>query len=171
MSNVETPDYLPARMLNEFVYCPRLFYYEWVEGVFAHNRETVEGALRHSNLDDKQDALTPADELAPEDQLHSRSVSLSSDARGLIAKMDLIEVANGTVTPVDYKRGAPRKNEAGEIDAWDADRIQLAVQGVGWRPEGERERQGRTGSSHWGNLSGQCVWEYPNFHAGNSGFV
>ena len=21
-------DYLPARMLNEFVYCPRLFYYE-----------------------------------------------------------------------------------------------------------------------------------------------
>jgi CRISP-associated protein Cas1 len=24
-----TPDYLPARMLNEYVYCPRLFYYEW----------------------------------------------------------------------------------------------------------------------------------------------
>src|SRR5437870_11166099 len=23
---------LPARMLNEFVYCPRLFYYEFVEG-------------------------------------------------------------------------------------------------------------------------------------------
>ena len=39
MSIVATqPDYLPARMLNEFVYCPRLFYYEWVEGVFAHNR-------------------------------------------------------------------------------------------------------------------------------------
>jgi hypothetical protein len=29
---VELPDYLPARMLNEFVYCPRLFFYEWVEG-------------------------------------------------------------------------------------------------------------------------------------------
>ena len=38
----ELPDYLPARMLNEYVYCPRLFYYEWVEGVFAHNQETVE---------------------------------------------------------------------------------------------------------------------------------
>ena len=24
----ELPDYLPARMVNEFVYCPRLFYYE-----------------------------------------------------------------------------------------------------------------------------------------------
>ena len=44
----ELPDYLPARMLNEFVYCPRLFYYEWVEGVFAHNRETVEGAVAAS---------------------------------------------------------------------------------------------------------------------------
>lgn len=36
------PDYFPARMLNQFVYCPRLFYYEWVEGEFAHNRETVD---------------------------------------------------------------------------------------------------------------------------------
>ena len=42
------PDYLPARMLNEFVYCARLFFYEHVEGVFAHNRETVEGALRQA---------------------------------------------------------------------------------------------------------------------------
>ena len=58
-----SPDYLPARMLNEFVYCPRLFYYEWVEGVFADNRETVEGAIRHSKLDGKQDDLAPAEEL------------------------------------------------------------------------------------------------------------
>ena len=49
----ELPDYLPARMLNEFVYCPRLFYYEWVEGVFAHNQETVEGALRHAKIDEQ----------------------------------------------------------------------------------------------------------------------
>ena len=38
---LELPDYLPARMLNEFVYCPRLFFYEWVEGVFAHSADTV----------------------------------------------------------------------------------------------------------------------------------
>jgi len=31
---VGLPEYLPARMLNEFVYCPRRFFYEWVEGVF-----------------------------------------------------------------------------------------------------------------------------------------
>ena len=136
MNEAETPDYLPARMLNEYVYCPRLFYYEWVESVFAHNRETVEGALRHAKLDDKQDELVPAGELAPEDQLHSRSVTLSSDAHGLIAKMDLVEASAGVVTPVDYKRGTPRKNADGQLEAWDADRVQLAVQALILRDNG-----------------------------------
>ncbi len=136
-SDVDTPDYLPARMLNEYVYCPRLFYYEWVESVFAHNRETVEGALRHAKLDDRQDALAPAEELGPDEQLHSRSVTLSSDEHGLIAKMDLVEVSQGVVTPVDYKRGAPRKNDdTGQPEAWDADRVQLAVQALILRANG-----------------------------------
>src|SRR2546423_14594985 len=91
----ELPDYLPARMLNEFVYCPRLFYYEWVEGVFAHNRETVEGSLRHSKIDGQEDALAPAEELDPAERIHSRSVTLSSDTHGLIAKLDLIEAEGG----------------------------------------------------------------------------
>ena len=55
--SVKLPEYLPARMLNEFVYCPRLFFYEWVEGVFAHSADTVEGALRHEKLETKADAL------------------------------------------------------------------------------------------------------------------
>src|SRR5216117_1566937 len=57
---VAVPEYLPARMLNEFVYCPRLFFYEWIEGVFAHSGDTVEGALRHDTLGEKPDALPPA---------------------------------------------------------------------------------------------------------------
>lgn len=132
-----TPDYLPARMLNEFVYCPRLFYYEWVEGLFAHNRETVEGALRHAKLDDRQDALTPATELGPDEQLHSRSVTLSSDMYGLIAKLDLIEASGGLVTPVDYKRGSPRENrDSGQLEVWDTDRVQLAAQALVLRDNG-----------------------------------
>jgi CRISPR-associated protein Cas1 len=132
MSQVDTlPDYVPARMLNEFVYCPRLFYYEWVEGVFAHNRETVEGALRHAKIDSQSDELLPAEELSPEDKIHSRSVSLSSDTHRLIATIDLVETDGLTATPVDYKRGAPRKNkDTGELEAWDADRVQVAVQAL-----------------------------------------
>ncbi|WP_167525452.1 hypothetical protein [Roseomonas genomospecies 6] len=38
------PDLLvPARMVNEWVYCPRLAYLEWVEGAWAANADTEEG--------------------------------------------------------------------------------------------------------------------------------
>jgi CRISPR-associated protein Cas1 len=153
-------DYLPARMLNELTYCPRLFYYEHVEGLFAHNQETVEGALRHSGLDQREDGLPPPEQLAESDRpVRSRSVMLSSDAYGVIAKMDLIEVQVGQafrpdsllstdaasnqpdksvvrVTPVDYKRGRPREAVDGSIEAWDTDQIQLAVQALILRDNG-----------------------------------
>ena len=47
----ELPDYLPARMVNEFAYCPRLFFYEWVEGLFAESVDTVEGSIQHARVD------------------------------------------------------------------------------------------------------------------------
>lgn len=131
------PDYLPARMLNEFVYCPRLFYYEWVEGLFAHNRETVEGALRHQKLDAGSGELPPADQLPPDEKLHARSVLLSSDTHHLIAQIDLVEADGDLVTPIDYKRGSPRHDpDTGTLQAWDTDRVQLAVQALVLRENG-----------------------------------
>lgn len=82
------PEYLPARMLNEFTYCRRLFFYEWVEGLFAHNSDTLDGAFRHERHDRKEDELLPPEEA---ERIHARSVTLASDALGLIAKLDLIE--------------------------------------------------------------------------------
>lgn len=40
---------IPARMLNEFVYCPRLAHMMWVQGEFAHN-EFTDGASSSQNL-------------------------------------------------------------------------------------------------------------------------
>jgi len=37
---------VPARMVNEYVYCPRLAYLMWVQGEFAHNEYTVDGAIK-----------------------------------------------------------------------------------------------------------------------------
>jgi CRISPR-associated protein Cas1 len=139
---VELPDYLPARMLNEFVYCPRLFFYEWVEGVFAHSADTIEGSLRHEKLETKSDSLAPPprpDENppspGPEQEVHSRSVTLSSEAHRLIAKIDLVEGNGGAVIPVDYKKGAPRDSEDGP-EAWSADRVQLCAQALILRDNG-----------------------------------
>ncbi len=134
---------LPVRMLNEFVYCPRLFYYEHVEGVFQHNADTKRGAALHSRVDSGKGELPPpaeaskeSPEAVPPETIHSRSVSLASDRLGVTAKMDLVEVraaagrdllAPLTVCPVDYKIGAPREGEAGP-EIWDADRMQLGLQ-------------------------------------------
>jgi CRISPR-associated protein Cas1 len=129
------PEYLPARMLNEYVYCPRLFFYEWVEAVFAHSGDTLEGAFGHERVEEKRDELPAAEELSAEDRIHSRSVMLSSDAHGLIARIDLIEGTGGTVVPVDYKRGAPRDGEDGPR-AWPADRAQVCAQALILRDNG-----------------------------------
>jgi CRISP-associated protein Cas1 len=130
---VQLPEYLPARMLNEFVYCPRLFSYEWVEGLFAHSADTLDGAHRHARHDDKADALPPPD--AEADRIHARSVTLSSDAHGLIAKLDLVEGDGTHATPVDYKRGAPKDTGQGP-EAWPTDRAQLCVQAIVLREHG-----------------------------------
>lgn len=63
--------YLPARMINEYVYCARLFYLMHVEGQFEPNAETVEGDAVHERVDDRTDALpAPKREVkaAPEDK-------------------------------------------------------------------------------------------------------
>lgn len=130
------PTYLPARMLNEYVYCPRLFFYEWVEGLFAHSADTVEGALRHEKLEPREDAL-PLPEEGDDETRVARSVQLGSDTYGLIARMDLVEEEGGRVVPVDYKRGRPRDGDHGP-EAWDADRAQVCAQAIILRDNGYR---------------------------------
>ncbi len=134
------PDYLPARMVNEFVYCPRLFYYEWVEGLFRESADTEEGKVVHRRVDREGSELPAAEELG-EERIHSRSVTLASDRHRLIARIDLLEVDNGLVTPVDYKRGRPRQGEEG-LELWPTDRIQLAVQAIILRELGYRCEEG-----------------------------
>ena len=44
---------IPARMLNEFVYCPWLGYQMWVQGEFAGSADTVEGRAKYRRVDVK----------------------------------------------------------------------------------------------------------------------
>jgi len=135
------PDYLPARMLNEFVYCPRLFFYEWVEGLFRESADTVEGSVQHKRVDTPGKPLPDAEALPEAPDFKTRAITLSSDRYKLIAKIDLLEVREGssgqkTVTPVDYKHGQPKENAAGALELWPADRAQLAAQALVLRDNG-----------------------------------
>lgn len=49
LSRLDEP--MPSRMLNEFIYCPRLFYYEYVEGIFVENADTERGSALHVKVD------------------------------------------------------------------------------------------------------------------------
>ncbi len=134
------PDYLPARMVNEFVYCPRLFFYEWVDGLFRESVDTVEGKIQHQRVDAKTSAL-PEPQAVADDTIHSRSVTLSSERHRVIAKIDLIEGSEGVVTPVDYKHGHPRETKEG-LELWPSDRVQLAIHGLVLRENGYRCEEG-----------------------------
>lgn len=128
------PDLIPARMANEYVYCPRLAYLEWVQGEWDDNADTVEGRYVHRRVDVESPADLPAGEAIEEDRsLTARSIMLSSDALGAIARVDLLEVEGRRVTPVDYKRGAIPDTDA---RAWDPERVQLCVQGLILRDNG-----------------------------------
>lgn len=151
---------LPARMLNEFVYCPRLFYYEQVEGLFRENADTVRGSALHARVDagsgampppaDQQNPSQPKEDARPEanppEAIHSRSVLLGSERLGITAKIDLVEGESAgntglVVSPVDYKAGSPREGEDGN-GLWDTDRMQLGLQCLLLRENGYRCDEG-----------------------------
>jgi CRISPR-associated protein Cas1 len=126
-------------MLNEFVYCPRLFYLEWVEGLWDENADTAAGSLEHARSDRGGGRMPGADETSDLDWAgEARSVTLDAPKIGLIAKMDLVEGADGTVSPVDHKVGRPRADGT----AWDPERIQLAAQVMILRENGYRAERG-----------------------------
>ena len=177
-------DYLPARMINEAVYCHRLFYLMHVEGQFAASADTEEGEQVHSRVDVKTDALpapatqqrmlfdkhdsTPepkspeksllsqslddsdssieketeklalkqAEQQLADNKIHARSVTLSSEKLGVVAKLDLVEGSGQRVTPVDYKKGSPKRGSDGMPTAWDPERVQICLQAMVLRENG-----------------------------------
>ena len=123
---------IPARILNEYVYCPRLAYLEWVQKEWEDSSDTVEGRHVHRKVDKGGGSLPEPDEEAEELRV-ARSVELSSKKLNLIAKIDLVESAGGKVMPVDYKRG---KRPHVARRAYDPERVQLCAQGLLLREHG-----------------------------------
>ncbi|MDZ4753159.1 MAG: CRISPR-associated endonuclease Cas1 [Phycisphaerae bacterium] len=148
----------PARGVAEHAYCPRLFYYMTVEGVFAPSADTEQGAATHSRVDrpslappplvDPTAATLPVEfvsdtEPDPQRPLSVRSLVLSSERLGVTAKLDLAEIEGRRATPVEYRKGRPKRSgvraEQGDElmeepallpgpEPWPTDRVQIGLQ-------------------------------------------
>jgi len=125
------PDLIPARMLNEFTYCPRLCYIEWIQGEFVDSVDTVDGRFQHRRVD-LESGVVPADDETHE-VFHARSVHLSGSETGITCRIDLIEGEGKRVTPVDYKRGSVPDVPGG---VYEPERVQLCAQGLVLRENG-----------------------------------
>ena len=117
---------IPARIVNEWVYCPRLAYLEWVEGEWADSVDTVKGSIAHSQVDRGKGKLPSSEELENV-MSKARAVTLSSEKLGVIAKMDVIEIKKGVVMPVDYKKG---KRPHVAMGAYEPERVQVCTQAM-----------------------------------------
>ena len=124
------PELWPCRGVAEHAYCPRLFYYMTVEGVFAPSADTEQGAGIHRRVD--QPSAAPAEpgtkngragrkaaekleetEVDPSRPRAVRSLALTSARLGLTARLDLAEIDGTRAIPVEYRKGRP--NRSGQV--------------------------------------------------------
>ena len=125
----EGPRFITLRGANEYVYCPRLFWLEWVASEWEHNHHTLEGSDTHRAVD-KPGGQLPAP-LDGDDSWHSRSLWLCDDILGISGIIDVVDVIDcdaerKIVMPVDTKKGRPTKDGL----MWDSDRIQITLQAL-----------------------------------------
>lgn len=130
MMAIEDPGLIPARMLNEFAYYPRLCYIEWVQGEFEDNADTVDGRFQHRRVDQSHGVVPDSEESG---DFIAKSVDISAPKTGIVCRLDLIEGKGNHVTPVEYKRGHIPDVEGG---AYESDKIQLCAQGLALKENG-----------------------------------
>jgi CRISPR-associated exonuclease Cas4 len=106
---------IPLSALKHYAFCPRQCALIHNEQVWAENYLTAHGQLLHQRVDNGE----------PETRKgirYERGLVVSAPVLGLTGKLDLLEkdLASGKLTPVEYKRGKPKKG--------DYDSVQLCAQ-------------------------------------------
>lgn len=108
--------YIPLSQINTYVFCPRRFYYESVEGHQVVNEHVEEGKIKHEHVH------TAVTNRKKGDKTISRRQYLASDALGVSGYTDLVEEKDGIPYPIEFKK-------AGTGD-WLNDQVQLCLQGL-----------------------------------------
>jgi CRISPR-associated protein Cas1 len=126
---------LPVRRLHNFIYCPRLFYFQWVENIFQENADTVAGSHVHRNVDAPSKLNDPKDLGLPEGS-KLRSLRLESESLGLIGVVDIVEGGPDGAEIIDYKKGSARRDAEGDRVAKEPDAMQVAAHALLLREHG-----------------------------------
>lgn len=127
-----------VRNIAEYAYCPRLFYYMQVEGIFLPSHDTVAGEAVHATVDAPSRLASNQEDPPPV----LRSLVLDSERLRLTGKIDLVELTGQQATPIEYRKGRPRRvslasaqdiDEEAEqqtiehIEPWPTDIVQVAL--------------------------------------------
>ena len=98
--------------LHALAYCERLFYLEEVEEIRVADAAVFAGRTLHEELDEPGEIV---------------ELTLESATLGVRGRLDAVRRRDGTLFPVEHKRGRARRDAQKKPCAWDSDRVQAAA--------------------------------------------
>ena len=115
MTDTSHSELIPISALNALEYCPRKFYYQFVQGETQVNEFVLEGMLAHQRV--HQPGTQTVD-----GEIQITGLYLCSETLRLTGFADVIELRAGMLIPVEYKRG--------QQGQWLNDQVQLCAQAL-----------------------------------------
>jgi CRISPR-associated exonuclease Cas4 len=116
MNKMPQGEMLPISSLNALEYCPRKFYYQFVQGETLVNEFVLEGTLAHQRVDQM------GTHAMAEGEMQTTRLYLCSEALRLTGFADVVEERGGVLVPVEYKHG--------QQGQWLNDQVQLCAQAL-----------------------------------------
>jgi|SRR5690625_2365467 len=102
-------DFIAVSALQHWLFCRRQCALIHLEQVWAENRFTAEGRVLHERAHEGKVESRPGVRI-------TRTLPVSSARLGLSGQCDIVEFhRDGTITPVEYKRGKPKSHRADEV--------------------------------------------------------
>lgn len=102
-------DLLPISALQHFIFCERQWALTHLEQVWLENRLTTEGKQLHERVDEPEHETRGGVRAV-------RALPLRSLQLGITGRADVVEFhPDGTILPVEYKRGKPKKERCDEV--------------------------------------------------------
>ena len=101
-------DLLPLSGLQHIAFCERQWALIHVERIWTENRLTAEGRLLHSRVDEPEIENRPGIRIV-------RAMPVRSLRLGISGVCDVVEYSGPDITPVEYKRGKPKRGDCDEV--------------------------------------------------------